>query len=125
MLKPEILHAEVTEKIIGAAFEVYRALGYGFLENVYQHALQAELVELGLKAETERPIKVSYKGKIVGDYRADLVVNEVVVVELKVSRNYCSDDEPQLLNELKATGTKVGRLINFERTKVEFKRMVF
>ena len=121
----ELQHAEVTEKIIGAAFEVYRVLGYGFLESVYQKALQVELQRAGLKAEIECPIKVNYKGAIVGEFRADVFVNDVVVVELKTAKNYNSDDEPQLLNELKATGIKVGLLVNFGRTKVEFKRMVF
>jgi len=121
----DLPHADITEKVIGAAFEVYRVLGYGFLESVYQRAMQAELQKAGLKAEIERPIKVRYKDVIVGDFRADLLVNEVVIVELKTAKNYNSEDEPQLLNELKATGVKVGLLINFGRTKVEFKRMVF
>jgi GxxExxY protein len=121
----ELPHADVTEKVIGAAFEVYRVLGYGFLESVYRRAMQAELQKAGLKAEIECPIKVRYKEIIVGDFRADLLVNEVVIIELKTAKNYNSEDEPQLLNELKATGVKVGLLINFGRTKVEFKRMVF
>ena len=120
----DLPHADVTEKVLGAAFEVYRLLGYGFLECVYQRAMQAELQKSGLKAEIECPIKVR-KDIIVGDFRADLLVNEVVIVELKTTKNYNSEDEPQLLNELKATGVKVGLLINFGRTKVEFKRMVF
>ena len=121
----ELPHSDVTEKIIGAAFEVHRVLGYGFLESVYQRAMQAELQKSGLKAEIECPIKVRYKDVIVGDFRADLFVNEVVIVELKTAKNYNPEDEPQLLNELKATGVKVGLLVNFGRTKVEFKRMVF
>jgi GxxExxY protein len=120
-----LLHANVTEKVIGAAFEVYRVLGYGFLESVYQKAMQVELQRSGLKAEIESPIKVRYRDAIVGEFRADLLVSEAVIVELKTARNYNSEDEPQLLNELKATGIKVGLLINFGRTKVEFKRMVF
>ena len=124
-MQTDLAHADVTEKIIGAAFEVYRVLGYGFLESVYQRAMQAELQRSGLKAEIECPIKVRYKDVIVGDFRADLFVNESVIVELKTAKNYNSEDEPQLLNELKATGVKVGLLVNFGRTKVEFKRMVF
>ena len=115
----------ITEKIIGAAFEVHRQLGYGFLEKVYQRALQTELERSGLKAELERPIKVHYKGAVVGDYKADVFVADLVIVELKVAKSYNSDDEAQLLNELKATGIKVGLLINFGRSKVEFRRMVF
>jgi len=121
----ELEHKDVTEKIIGAAFEVYRVLGYGFLEKVYQRAMQVELQRAGLKAETERKIQVNYKGVIVGDYQADLFVEEKVVVELKVAKSYASEDEAQLLNELKATGIKVGLLINIGRTKVEFQRLVF
>jgi GxxExxY protein len=120
-----LLHREITEQIIGAAFEVYKHLGYGFLERVYQRAMQVELEARGLKAEIESKIKVRYKGVIVGNYEADLFVNELVIVEIKVCKEYHAADEPQLLNELKATGTKVGLLINFGRTKVEFKRFVF
>ena len=121
----EFLHKEITEQVIGAAFEVYRVLGYGFLERVYQRAMQVELCQRGLKAEIESSIHVRYKGVVVGEYRADLFVNDAVIVELKVAKNYMPEDEPQLLNELKATGIKVGLLVNYGRTKVEFKRMVF
>jgi GxxExxY protein len=121
----ELLHKDIAEQIIGAAFEVHRVLGYGFLERVYQRAMQVELHARGLKAEIEAEIRVVYKGVEVGFYKADLLVNDSVVVELKVAKNYNPEDEPQLLNELKATGIKVGLLINFGRTKVEFKRMVF
>ena len=118
-------HETITEQIIGAAFEVYRVLGYGFLEKVYQKALQVELIDRGLKAEREHGITVFFKNKVVGEYQADLVVEDAVIVELKVAKKYNVGDEPQLLNELKATKTKVGLLINFGQTKVEFKRMVF
>jgi GxxExxY protein len=119
----QFLHKEVTEQIIGAAFEVHRTLGYGFLEKVYQRAMQVELRIRGLVAETESRIKVRYKECIVGDYCADLWVNEVVIVELKVCPQYNAADEAQLINELKATGVRVGLLINFGREKVEFKRL--
>ena len=118
-------HAEITEQIIGAAFEVHSILGYGFLERVYQRAMQVELRARRLKAEIEDKIKVWYKDELVGDYQADLWVADSVIVELKVAREYQSEDEAQLLNELKATGIGVGLLINFGRTKVEFKRFVF
>jgi GxxExxY protein len=121
----EFQHQDITEAIIGAAFEVYNVLGYGFLERVYQRAMQIELQARGFKAEIEAEIRVIYKDIEVGFYKADLWVNDRVIVELKVAKSYIADDEPQLLNELKATGVKVGLLINFGRTKVEFKRMVF
>jgi len=119
----QFLHKEVTEQIIGAAFEVHRTLGYGSLEKVYQRAMQVELRLRGLVSETESRIKVHYKDCIVGDYCADLWVNEVVIVELKVAAQYNPADEAQLINELKATGIRVGLLINFGREKVEFKRL--
>ena len=118
-------HQEITREIIGAAYEVYRVLGYGFLEKVYQKAMQVELIRRSLDTELEAKIKVTYKGVAVGEYYADLLVNQRVIVELKVARDYQSDDEPQLLNELKATGIRLGMLINFGRTKVVHKRMVF
>jgi len=118
-------HEDITKEIIGAAFEVHRILGYGFLEKVYQKAMQVELIKRGLKADLEHRIAVHYKDVIVGEYQADIFVADKVMVELKVAKSYNSADEPQLLNELKATGIKVGLLINFGREKVEFKRMVF
>jgi GxxExxY protein len=121
----ELSHRDVTEQIIGAAFEVHNHLGYGFLERVYQRAMNVELQARGLVVETEAEIRVFYKGVEVGFYKADLFVNACVIVELKVAAEYNSADEAQLLNELKATGIKVGLLINFGRTKVTFKRLVF
>ena len=118
-------HEEITEQIIGAAFEVHGVLGYGFLEKVYQRAMHVELISRGLTAELEHPIQVRFKAVVVGDYFADLFVAGSVVVELKVAKKYNPEDEPQLLNELKATGISVGLLINFGREKVEFKRLVF
>ncbi|MFZ4693530.1 MAG: GxxExxY protein [Verrucomicrobiia bacterium] len=118
-------HSEITQEVIGGAFEVHRQLGYGFLERVYQRALQVELERRGLKSVTEAKVQVNYKGVVVGDYAADLLVADCVVVELKVAADYNPLDEAQLLNELKASGIKVGLLLNFGRSKVEFKRMVF
>jgi GxxExxY protein len=131
MLEPDephpdkLLHRNVTEKIIGAAFEVYGELGYGFLERVYERALQVELLHRGSSAEIEKRTQVKYKKVVVGDYDADLVVDGVVLVELKVNPQYDRRDEAQLLNVLKATGIRVGLLVNFGRTKVEYKRLIF
>ena len=120
-----LLHGDVTEQIIGAAFEVYRILGYGFLESVYQKAMQVELIRRGLTGKLEEPIRVLFKGVDVGYFEADLFVNDCVIVELKVAKEYQKSDEAQLLNELKATGIQVGLLINFGRTEVEFQRFVY
>ena len=124
-MESKLLYADITEKIIGAAFAVHSELGYGFLENVYKKAMQVELQQAGLKCEIEHPIKVRYRKVIVGDFRADLLIDDVVIVELKTAKHYNADDEAQLLNELKATGIKVGLLVNFGAVKVEFKRMIF
>lgn len=121
----KLLHRATTETIIGAAFEVHQELGYGFLERVYQRALQVELVRRGVAAEIERRVQVQYKGVVVGDYDADLIVADSVTVEIKVNPQYDKRDEAQLLNELKATSLKVGLLVNFGRNKVEYKRLVF
>jgi len=118
-------HEDITEAIIGSAYEVHNILGYGFLEKVYQKALQVELLRRGHSAEIEHPIKVEFKGVIVGEYEADLLVDGKVIVELKVAKEYNPKDEPQLLNELKATEIKVGLLINFGKEKVEFKRFIY
>ena len=120
-----LLHGDVTEQIIGAAFEVYGTLGHGFLESVYQKAMQVELIKRGLICKLEEPIGVKYKGIDVGKFEADLLVNDCVIVELKVAKEYQKADEAQLLNELKATGIQVGLLINFGRTEVEFQRFVY
>jgi len=118
-------HEEITREIIGAAFEVHRILGYGFLEKVYQKSMGVELEARGLKTKLEDEIHVKYKGVEVGFYKSDLFVNDCVIVEIKAAKEYNSEDESQLLNELKGTGTRVGLLINFGRAKVEFKRFVY
>jgi GxxExxY protein len=123
--RSKLLHEETTSKIIGAAFEVHDQLGYGFLERVYQRALQLELLRRGASAEIEERIQVHYKGVVDSDYDADLIVNGCVIIEIKVAPQYDKRDEAQLLNELKATGIKVGMLTNFGRAKVEYKRLVF
>jgi GxxExxY protein len=116
---------DVTEQIIGAAYEVYNVLGYGFLEVVYKQAMLVELRRRGIQAEIEQSIKVTYKGYIVGEFKADLVVEKCVLVELKIAKEYVIADEAQLLNELKAGSIRIGLLINFGKLKVEFKRMVY
>jgi GxxExxY protein len=115
----------ITEQLIGAAFEVHNVLGYGFLERVYQRAMQVELQLRGIKIELERLIKVQFKSVIVGDYAADLFVADKVIVKLKTDTAYQAVHEAQLLNELRGMGVKLGYLINFGRERVEYKRMVF
>lgn len=121
----ELLHKDVTEKVIGAAFEVYRELGYGFLEKVYQKAMIHELALAGVKCDEEPLLPAMYKGVRIADYFGDLLVEDVVVVELKAHKTYNPEDEAQLLNELRTSELKIGLLINFGRDGVKFKRMVF
>jgi GxxExxY protein len=118
------LHEAITRTIIGAAYEVHRELGRGFLEKVYVTALAHELSSKGLKVGTETPIDVIYKGTSVGYYFADLLVEGVVICEAKAVRNLIAEHEAQLLHYLRATGIRVGLLLNFGSPSVQIKRMV-
>lgn len=118
------LHSDITEKIINSFFKVYNTLGYGFLEKVYENAMFIELKNFGLYVEKQKRIQVSYCDKIVGDYFADLIVNNQVIIELKAAESLCEEHEYQLINYLKATEIEVGLLLNFCK-KPEFKRKIF
>lgn len=115
-------HAELTEKIIGAAYEVYNTLGPGFLESVYEKSLLIELRRVELHAIAQLPLAVRYKEELVGDFVADLLVEGKVLVELKAVRTITAAHEVQLVNYLTATGIEVGLLVNFGESKVEIKR---
>ena len=115
---------EITYAINGAVFEVNRVLGPGFLERVYENSLLTELRSLGLKAESQVPIKVYYKNEVVGEYTADILVEDRVIIELKTVERLDKIHEAQLLNYLRATGIKVGILVNFKHARAEIKRMV-
>jgi len=115
---------DLTYQINGAIYEVNKELGYGFLEKVYENALLIELTDRGLKAEKQYPIKVSYKDKEVGEYFADIVVEDKVILELKVVEDLQKIHEAQLLNYLKATNFKIGLLVNFTYPKAVIKRYV-
>jgi GxxExxY protein len=115
-------HAKLTETIIGAAMKVHRTFGPGFLESVYQKALAHELRKLGLKVECEKPITVTYDGIIVGDFSADMLVEEIVMVENKAVQTLVPAHEVQLVNYLTATGIELGLLLNFGAERLEFRR---
>ena len=117
-------HSDLTEQIIGAFYAVYSALGYGFLENVYVKALIIELKNRGMKVDDEFQINVYYLGQRVGEYYADLIVNELVILEIKAAKHLADEHEEQLLNYLKATPYEVGLLLNFG-PKPETKRRSF
>ena len=117
-------HSDLTEQIIGAFYAVYSALGYGFLEKVYVKALLIELKNRGLVAQDELPIHVFYAGQLVGEYFADIVVNDLVILEIKAAKGIATEHEAQLLNYLKATPYEVGLILNFG-PKPETKRRSF
>lgn len=119
-----LAYERVTRQIIGAAMDVHNELGNGFLEKVYENALVIELRQRGLKIERQKPITVYYKTEVVGEYQADLIVEEAVLVELKCVEKMIGAHYSQLANYLKATGIKVGLLINFGASSLEWKRMV-
>jgi GxxExxY protein len=114
----------ITYAINGAVFEVNRILGGGYLEKVYENALLVELRKRGLNVQNQVPVKVSYKGEVVGDYYADIIVEESVILELKVVESLDRLHAAQLLNYLKGTGYSVGLLINFRGPKAQIKRVV-
>ncbi len=120
----EIKLNELSERIIGAAFEVSNILGVGFLEKVYENALNVELELRGLKAQQQASLKVYYKDELVGDYFADILVENEIIIELKTVKEFDDIHIAQCLNYLKITGLKLCLLINFSKPRVEIKRIV-
>ena len=119
-----LLYGELTQKIIGAAMEVHRILGPGYLESVYEEALSHELQSRGILYERQRALTVRYKSIIAGKYIADLVIEDKVIIELKAIRSLTKTDEAQLLNYLRATGIRVGLLLNFGAQSLQYSRRV-
>lgn len=113
------IYSDLTETIIGCAYDVYNQLGHGFLEKVYENAMMIALVEKGLAACQQAPASVHFRDKVVGEYFADIIVGNEVIVELKAVSELSKVHEVQLVNYLRATGIKVGLLINFgEKLKI-------
>ena len=115
-------HEDITHKIIGAAYEVYNQLGFGFLESVYKKAIIVELTKNTLNVQEEKPPSVYYDGQIVGDFYVDLLVEEAVIVELKSVQNLTKEHEVQLVNYLNGLKKEIGLLINFGPSGIEVKR---
>lgn len=114
-----LLHSDLTEHIIGSAYDVYNALGQGFLEKVYENALAIKLRKIALRVEQQAPVNVYFEGERIGEYFADLLVDNKVIIELKAVSQLSNIHEVQLINYLKATDLKVGLLINFgEKIKI-------
>ena len=117
-------HKELTEKIIKIFYKVYNKLGYGFLEKIYENAMMIDFRREGIPAVSQSAIKVYYEDEIVGEYFADILVDDKIIVEIKAARNLALEHEAQLLNYLKATSIEVGLLLNFG-PKPEIKRKAF
>ena len=117
-------YENITEKIIKSFYNVYNALGYGFLEKVYENAMILDLRKAGLKCEDQIPIKVYYHNEIIGEYFADILVEKKIIIELKAIKQLTKQDEAQLLNYLSSTKIEVGLLLNFGE-KPEIKRKIF
>lgn len=120
----DLKHSHITGEIIRSFYEVYNSLGYGFLERVYENAMVLELRQAGFSVQQQRPISVYYKGKVVGEYFADLLVDNLVLVELKAAAKIVEAHEAQLINYLRATNVEVGLLLNFGE-KPDHKRKLF
>ena len=121
--KSALKHSELTEKIIGSFFSVYNELGPGFLESVYQRSMIVALAETGLRADPETPIQVWFHGQTVGDFRADIIVEGTVLLEIKTARQIDPSHEAQVLHYLRATQFEVGLLLNFG-AKAQFRRYI-
>lgn len=117
-----MLHEKLTEIILAACFEVSNELGTGFLESVYEKALLIALKDKGIVALQQVPLKVSFRNQTVGDFVADMVVENKVLIELKAMKNLLPEHQAQIINYLRATGIDIGLLINFGNTKLEFRR---
>ena len=119
-----LLEEELTGAIIGAAMEVHRALGPGFLESVYRRAFEEEMSARGMCFEREKPLEVRYRGVQVGCFQADFLVARRVIVELKAAKGLSEVDEAQVINYLKASGIRVGLLFNFGERSLAYRRFV-
>lgn len=119
----DLIHKEITDKILRASFEVVNELGAGFVESVYEKALMIVLRQLGLNAESQVSIDVMFRGEPIGEFYADILVNGKVIIELKAVKTLVPEHQAQVINYLKATGIEVGMLINFGNPKLEYKRL--
>lgn len=122
--KDQMLHKEITDKILRAYYTVYNELGFGFSEKCYENALLYEMRNSGLSCEQQQPIKVYYKESLVGEYFADIIVEEKVIIELKAAATLVPEHEVQLINYLKSTDMEIGMLLNFGRDP-KFRRLIF
>lgn len=122
--KKELLYKELSYKVTGLAMQVHTKLGYGFLEKVYENALMVLLRKEGITAEQQAPITVYFEGEIVGEYYADILIEEKIILELKATEKIVDNHVAQALNYLKATGLQLAILLKFGKERLEYKRIV-
>ena len=120
----DLVDKELSYKIRGAVFEVSRNLGPGFLEKIYEKALMIELADAGLKADDQSPVTINYKGRTIGEYVTDIMVEDRILIEIKAQQSIRPEHRAQLLNYLKATGLKLGFLVNFTYPKAKIERFI-
>ena len=120
--KMGLLYEDLTAKILKACFEVSNELGHGFVESVYEKALVIALRQKGLSCERQVPLRVLFRGEVVGDFAADVLVADKIIIELKAVKDLTEEHESQVINYLKATGKEVGLLVNFGRARIQYKR---
>jgi len=120
----KVLYRELSYDIVAAAIHVWKTLGYGFLEKVYENAMAVELRKRGLEYEKQKPVKVIYEGFVVGDYISDLIVDGKIILELKSAKKIDNAHVAQTLNYLKATGIRLGIILNFGPEKMEYRRVI-
>ena len=118
-----LLYEDLSSKLLAACFEVSKELGAGFVESVYENALLIALRQKGIAAEAQVPLKVTFRGEIVGDFYADILVEDKIIIELKAAKALAPEHQAQLINYLKATGIEVGLLVNFGKPKLEYRRL--
>ncbi len=123
-MEEKILYKDLSYKIVGLAIQVRKELGFGFLEKVYENALMVLLEENGIEAKQQFPIKVSFHGRIVGDYIADILVENQIILELKAQDKITDVHKAQTLNYLRATGLRLAILLNFGKDRLEHERLV-
>jgi GxxExxY protein len=121
----KLLYSELTEKILGVYYDVYNEIGHGFLESVYNNCLFLALTKAGMSVRREVPVPVYFRGQDIGQFKADLVVDGAVLIELKAVQNLDRSHEAQVMNYLRATELEVGLLLNFGSPKPQFRRIVF
>jgi len=123
-MKTDVIYSELSYKVVGLAMEVHTKLGYGFLEKVYENAMMVLLRREGIAARQQAAINISFEGQSIGEYFADILVDDKIILELKAGERIANEHKAQVLNYLKATGKRLGIILNFGKKSLEYQRLV-